>query len=130
MSKSISKLFTDPEYKKMMEESHKCQYPVNKISVLQIDINNGEILNTFDSITSAYKHLNLDPSNSSLISTACKGKVKSAYGCYWCYSDVYDDFVFEKYHRIYNPILQFDKNGQLIKEYDNISKAAKENNLK
>jgi len=121
-------IFSDIHLKNL-SDSHIGQISVTKISILQIDINNGEILNTFDSITSAYKHLNLDPSNSSLISTACKGKVKSAYGSYWCYSDKYDNFVFKKYNRIYNPILQFDKNGQFIKEYDNIIEAAKENNL-
>jgi hypothetical protein len=120
--------FSD-EHLKNLSKSHIGLESNANIPIYQIDINTGDILNKFDSIVNAYKHLNLDPFNSSLISTACKCKVKSAYGYYWCYSDKYDDFVFKKYYRIYNPILQFDKNGKLIKEYDNISKAAKENNL-
>lgn len=100
----------------------------SNMSVYQIDINNGEIINEFFSLLDAYKFLKL-PENSSLISTACKGKIKSAYGYYWCYCKDYDKFNFKKYIRVYNPILQYDKYGKFIKEYDNISIAAKKNSL-
>lgn len=114
---------------KNLSLSHIGQISNNKKSIYQIDINNGEILNKFDSITNAYKYLKLDIFNSGLISSACKNKVKSAYGYYWCYDNEYDNFIFKEYHRKYNPILQFDKNGNFIKEYSNIKNAAKENNL-
>lgn len=109
--------------------SHKGQISVNNKSIFQIDIKTGEILRKFNSITEAYKYLGIKE-KSSLISTACKGKVKIAYNYYWCYSKDYDNFIFKEYHRIYNPILQFDNKGNLIKEYSNITEAANENNLK
>jgi len=120
--------FSDSHIKNL-SNSHIGQISNLKIKILQIDIKTGEILNNFESITNAYKYLNLDFKNSSLISTACKGNIKSAYGYYWCYSDEYDNFIFKEYHRIYNPILKFDNNGILIKEYSNIRIAANENNL-
>lgn len=66
--------------------SHNGQLLCNKKSIYQIDINSGEILNKFVSITEAYKYLNIT-AKSGLISTVCNGKIKSAYGYYWCYCD-------------------------------------------
>lgn len=148
ISKSISKLYNDNEYyryslsnrvnflistdinyRKKISDSHKNFIPNNNKRIFQIDINTGDILNEFNSITDAYKKLGLNFKNSSLISSACNGKVKVAYGYYWCYVDKYDNFIFEEYNRVYNPILQFDKNGIFIKEYSNIKNAAIENNL-
>ena len=128
---SISKKdvkFSD-DHLKNLSLSHIGQLPGNIKSIYQIDINTGDILNEFNSITDAYKKLGLNFKNSSLISSACNGKVKVAYGYYWCYVDKYDDFIYKEYNRIYNPILQFDKNGIFIKEYSNIKNAAIENNL-
>jgi hypothetical protein len=113
---------------KNLSLSHIGQSNSNK-SIYQIDINTGEILKKFNSITDAYKELKLNFKNSSLISSACNDKVKVAYGYYWCYVDKYDEFIYKEYNRIYNPILQFDKNGNFIKEYSNIKNAAIENNL-
>jgi group I intron endonuclease len=121
--------FSDKHIKNL-SISHKGQLPSNNKAIFQIDVKNGEILNRFNSITDAYKHLGIDPKSSSSISTACKGKIRITYNYYWCYSKDYDNFVFKEYHRIYNPILQFDNKGNLIKEYSNIVEAAKENKLK
>lgn len=120
--------FSD-EHIKNLSLAHKGKPSKLIKSILQIDIKTGDILNKFDSITEAYKYLGV-PDTSSQISIACKNKVKIAYNYYWCYSNNYDNFVFKEYHRIYNPILKFDNNGTLIKEYPNIIEAAKENNLK
>ena len=102
------------EHLRNLSQSHIGQIAINKKEVYQIDLISGNILNKFESITDAYIYLNMDPKNSSLISTACKGKVKSAYGYYWCYVDCYSGFEFEEYNRIYNPILQYDNNGNFI----------------
>jgi len=120
--------FSD-EHLKNLSLSHIGKTPNNTISVYQIDINNGDVINEFSSISDAYVSVGVDQKNGSSISTACKGKCKSAYGYYWCYVDEYDSFIYEEYHRIYNPILQFDKNGEFMKEYSNIKSAAKDNNL-
>lgn len=121
-------IFSD-KHLENLSNSHIVLLPNNIKPVYQIDVNTGEILNKFNSITDAYIYLELDSKNSSLISTACKGKVKVAYGYYWCYVDKYNDFIYKEYNRVYNPILQFDINGNLIKEYSNITIAARENNL-
>ncbi len=117
------------KHKLNLSLSHKGIHTQNNIPVLQIDINNGDIINRFERIGDAYRHLKLHPYNSNLISVACKGDIKSAYGYYWCYSDKYGDFVYKEYHRIDNPILQYNKNGELVNEYYNIVQAANENNL-
>jgi len=117
------------KHKLNLSLSHKGVHTQNNIPVLQIDINNGDVINKFERIVDAYKCLNLHPYNSNLISVACKGDIKSAYGYYWCYADRYDDFVYKEYHRIDNPILQYDNNGNFVKEYFNIVEAARENNL-
>jgi len=120
--------FSD-EHLKNLSLSHIGKIPNNTIPVYQIDMNKGDIINEFSSVSDAYVSMGVEKKNGSLISTACKGKVKSAYGYYWCYVDDYDDFVYKEYHRIYNPILQFDKNGKFVKEYSNIKLAAKGNSL-
>lgn len=122
-------IFSD-EHLKNLSFSHIGQVSSNKKEIYQIDVNNGDILNKFESITDAYIYLNLEPKNSSLISTACKGKIKSAYGYYWCYVNNYYNFEYKEYNRIYNPILQYNKIGKLVNEYSNIKIAAKENKLK
>jgi group I intron endonuclease len=116
------------EHLKNLSLSHIGNIPSNTKSIYQINIKNGDIIEEFDNITEAYKKLEVSVKNS-LISKVCKGKVKSAYGYYWCYSDDYKNFKYKKYYRIYNPILQFDKNGKLVNEYSNITLAAKDNNL-
>lgn len=129
LSNSIKSKWNNIEYRKSNSFSHS-GLSFSMKSIFQINIKTGEILNRFNSITDAYKHLGINPKNGSLLSSACKGKTKSAYRYYWCYSKDYDNFIFKQYYRIYNPILQFDNNGNLIKEYSNITEAAKENKLK
>lgn len=117
------------EHLKNLSTSHIGQQSSSKISVYQIDIKSGKILNKFQSIMESSIYVGATR-KTNLISKVCKGKLKSAYGYYWCYSDDYDNYKFETYYRIYNPIYQYDKNGNLIKEYSNIYTAAKENELK
>lgn len=116
------------KHKLNLSLSHKGNVPSNIEHVYQIDINSGNIIRKHDSIFNALKSINVSV-KSGLISVACKGDIKSAYGYYWCYADKYDDFVYKEYHRIDNPILQYDNNGNFVKEYFNITEAARENDL-
>ena len=114
---------------KNLSISHKGQISNLIKPVYQININNGQILNKFNSITKALKYLNVDL-NSGSISEVCKGKLTSTYGYYWCYVDNYNEYKYQKYKRSnQRNILQYDKNGILVKEYDTIYDASQETGL-
>lgn len=116
------------KHKKNLSLSHKGNIPSTIIPIYQIDIGNGNVIREYSSISDALRYLKISL-KSGLITQVCQGKLKSAYGYYWCYVDKYDEFKYKEYCRIENPILQYDKDGELIKRYMNISEAANENNL-
>lgn len=58
------------------------------------------------------------------IGRVCNGKRKSAYGFYWQYVNEFD--INNNERNIPKKILQLDKNGNFIKEYNNVHEAARE----
>lgn len=116
------------EHIKKLSESHKNQVPINKKPILQIDINNGKVLNEFESIKKALYHMKKDLENYN-ISKVCKGKLKSAFGYYWCYKENFHKFNFEYYKRNQKTIYQYDKSGNFINRYESIKEASKHTNI-
>lgn len=79
ISSSISD-YKMPKHKK--ERAKGITYP-QKVKMLDAQTNN--ILQTFDSMESAYKYLNVQ--SSSHISLVCRGKRKTAYGYKWAFAE-------------------------------------------
>ena len=89
-----------------------------KQSVFQIDINTNEIINSFDSISSAAKAIKGD---SSYLSKICRDN-KIAYGYKWSYNGK----PVSKRNFSKRPVEQIDlKTGNVINTYESISAAAK-----
>ena len=66
-------------------ENYEAMSMYTKSKVKQIDKKTGKVISMYNSIKDAYLALGKDPSKSSIISAACKGKRKSAYGYRWEY---------------------------------------------
>ena len=94
----------------------------NNVKVKCFD-KNGNLINTFNSISNAIIEMRLPKGCSSFISSCCMGKTKSAYGYIWRYYD--DDFY--KYdishNRIKPSINCYNLDNQFIGNFKNISTA-------
>lgn len=76
------------ESKLNMSIHKKGSIPPNRKVVLQIDINNGNIINEFISVKEASLYINIDKNN---ISSACLGKQLSSSGFIWIYKINYTE---------------------------------------
>jgi len=65
------------------------------------------------------------------ISKACRGELKTSHGYIWRFENDIDDMSFSStnLNKQGKPVLQFDMNGNFIKEYKSCAEAANENNL-
>ena len=105
----------------------------NKRAVYQIDIFNNKIIAAFDSITEAATKVGIKSSGH--ITSACKGKAKSAGGFKWKYVDEYDfkSFSYEaclSSSRIMNgykkPVCQINPiTNEIIETFESTNAAAK-----
>lgn len=98
-------------------ESHR------KRSIIQLDLD-GNLINTFDSVTEASIKLGVDRSN---ISSCLIGKSKRCGGYQWVYADSYNENQNYKFKGISkgNGIFQLDDNKKIIKCFRNCSEAAR-----
>lgn len=98
-------------------ESHR------KRSIIQLDLD-GNLINTFDSVTEASIKLGVDRSN---ISSCLIGKSKRCGGYQWVYADSYNENQNYKFKGISkgNGIFQLDDNKKIIKRFRNCSEAAR-----
>lgn len=94
-------------------------------TVYQIDLNSGEIINSFPSLKEAGKFLG-NPNYSMNIGAVCRGKQTTAYGYRWTYDK-------EQYSKNYNPnkkcraVLKINKDtNEVIKKYFSVADAADE----
>jgi len=99
-------------------------HPSGMKSIVQIDINTGQKINEYDSITEAAKAVNGDTSS---ITKACKGKLFAISGYLWCYSDQFENWVMPEYKKMNIPVHQIDANtNDIIKTYFNARQATEE----
>lgn len=117
--------FQDEWFKNWTPKTKKSYNITTKKQVYQLD-KNFNIVNKFDSILAAEKTTGIQCSS---ISQCCNGKRVSSGGYYWCYIKDYNTFI---------PLLPLDEKPVIrinindyenIKMYNNISVAAKENNI-
>ena len=102
---------------------HNCQHLGKK--VYQIDKNNMQIINIFDSIADA--SLSLGGKCAGSIGRCCRDLEVSAKGYYWCFADNYSDKWIPKINENASPIFQIDRNTlHIIKKYEKISDAYRE----
>jgi group I intron endonuclease len=122
------KIFSE-EHVNNLSLSHKGQVHESLFKpVVQIDCNNGLIINNFKSIRDAELHTGIC---NEVISKCCKGKCKRAGGYYWCYELGFNKFSFTPFKKsICAPksskkILQINSlSNEVINEFDSISKAS------
>ena len=99
-------------------------HPSGMKSIVQIDINTGQKINEYDSITEAAKAVNGDTSS---ITKACKGKLFAISGYLWCYSNQFENWVMPEYKKMNIPVHQIDANtNDIIKTYFNARQATEE----
>lgn len=99
------------------------------ISVVALDIESGEYVNTYPSAHEAENAINIPDANGHIIA-CCKGEIVSCYGYKWCYESDYIDRSAMYYAKISasvsgrRPIVALDiKTGDLIKKYVSITEA-------
>lgn len=87
---------------------------------------NGDYLNTFSSTAEAARSLNLDNEAANTISKCANRIYSKAYGYIWDYT-LADDVKgrAKEVHKLEKVILQYDKDGTLIREWESITEAAK-----
>ena len=92
-------------------------------SVLQFDLN-GNFIREFNSVKDASEYYNCD---SHTITYACSGRTKTGINYLWRYKKDYhgERIVYEPYKPKSIPVLQFDKNNNLIAEYESATHASK-----
>lgn len=103
------------ETKKKMGLVHLGVPSSQRKSVVQMDLNNC-IINVFPSIMHAAKALGI---SMGLICWCAKGKYKTAGGFIWKYNDSVEKNNYKKYK-----VLQFDVNGNFIREFNSVDDAA------
>jgi len=113
-------------------------YSTTKKNIIQFSIN-GEKINEFTSILEAERITKI---NNSHISSCCKNKRRYAGGFIWQYKNEkienminFNQEQFKQYiksinkDKIKKPVLQFDLNNNLIKEFESISEASRKTNI-
>lgn len=103
-----------------------------KRPVLQIDIITGKVLNRFKSIKDAEIFLtgiNVKGKLVAHIGECCRGERRTSLGYMWQYEDVYKKCNTNIKQDYRKSIIQYNLNGDFIKEYPSIAEAAKANNF-
>lgn len=77
----------------------------------------GELIKEWDCISDACRALNVD---SGSVTKVCQGKCRYAKGYIWRYEQCHVNPIYEKIAKI----LQFDKDDNLVREWDNARDAA------
>jgi hypothetical protein len=140
-SKRVQKFCRSDEYRKKLSDATKAYYAEhgtdryngannhNAQAVRQYDTN-GNFIKEYDTITNASKATGACISK---ITAVAKGKRKTAGGFVWKYSND-KGITFNHKNVTYKkpttkPVLQCDLNGTVIKEFQSVAEAARENNL-
>lgn len=113
--------FIKQRYQRYLEASSDKSYeskPVKQYSL------NGDYIATFPSLAEAERQTGTDKST---IMRVCKGKSVYANNYQWRYVD--DDFAVTKVETHNIPILQTDKDNTVVKEFNSIAEAARDNGL-
>lgn len=97
-------------------------------AVCQYDLQTGQLINTYESLSAAAKAVGVGTAN---ISLACSGKAKNSGGYIWKYIDSDEEVDCSKHqkNKKHIRVSQFSKDGHLIATYYSIIEAARENNL-
>lgn len=95
----------------------------NSVSIYQLD-ENKTILAKFNSFKDAEDKTGI--SNKNLVA-ACKGRLKSCGGYYWCYMTDYDNFIIKKSPKLqaFVPVYQLDELKNILAEYTTVTEAAR-----
>lgn len=126
-SKIIRRMWQNEEY----AEAHKGANNHRSQAVRQLDLD-GNVIKEYDTITQASKETGVDISK---ISAVCKGKRKTTSGYRWEF--INDKHIVLERENRYDPskdknakaVLQFSKDGKLIKEYYSLNDACRQNNV-
>lgn len=95
-------------------------YGINGKKINQFDLN-GTFIKTWNYIIDAARELKI---KSSGISATCRGKYKSSGGFIWKYESYKGLVEFNSTNKRYKPILQYDLNNNLIREWDSAKSAS------
>lgn len=122
------KIVRDQVYKNRISSGLKDAYanglkPHNLKAVHKYSLDNGEYLESFESLTAAANSVNLKSVNS--IKAVCNGEQTSAGGFVWSYNKVDLVFFRDKKYKL-EPVLQYTIDGIFIKKWKSIKQASKE----
>lgn len=95
-------------------------------AVMQLD-KNGIIIAEYSTISEAARVIGVGADG---IASCCRGKTQTASGYQWIYQKDYDpnkSYIFV--NRRIKPVVQIDKDGNFLKEYQSISEAEKETSI-
>lgn len=97
-------------------------YTYSSVVIYQLD-EEKTILAKYNSFKDAEDRTGL--SNKNLVA-ACKGRIKSCGGYYWCYEQDYKTFVIQKSKRLkaFVPVYQLDCDKNILAEYVTVTEAA------
>jgi len=119
-------LVRDDIYKQRISEAKKKAYanglkPHNLRAVHKYSLDNGEYLESFESLTDAAKSINAKSVNG--IKTVCEFKTTSAGGFVWSYNKVDLVFTRDKKYKL-QPVLQYTDDNIFIREWESIKTAS------
>ena len=117
-----AKLWTNPEGEKaVICQGDGCSCKRHSARPVQrVDGETGEVLEEYCSVKVASVHLNLSPSSCSGISAVCRGQQRSTGGHVYQYK-------FQHHcnsNGVSKPVLQLDKNDNIIAEFDSVTEAS------
>ncbi len=104
---------------RVFSEYRKVNTALRKKEVLQICIESGEILKEYSSASDVEKELNL---NKQVVSAACRGLQKEAYGYHWEYKN--EKWVSKLKNRKRKIVYQSDNEGNIINTFKSVVDAA------
>lgn len=106
--------------KPLSEERKRKLIESNLKKVKQLDKETLDVIKIWNSIKEATNYFNGGGNGS--IGSVCKGRLNSAYGYKWCYAEeeAPPEFIHSYKEK---KVLQYDKNGILINEYESIKEA-------
>ena len=110
--------------KKMPEHVKEILIEYNQKKVKQLNKDTGEVVKIWNSIKEAVKALG----GKGDLSDCCSGKRKTAYGYKWCYAEDEEPPIY-KGRSNEKPILQYDKSGNFIREWQSIKNASESLNI-
>lgn len=125
----IDKFKIIENYKKAQESRGKKKRPV-----YQFDENTMKLINMFSSVADAARTMNV---RNCCIIDSCNGRQKSSCGSVWRYVEDIDDlqkftntFKLHRDKEVIVPVCKCDLNLNIIKKYDSLQDAEKDNNTK